>query len=269
VLLVLLQAKLWNLTPLQKLSLTLPLAAFLVVGLIVSTKIGGGGDLHNLDMFLIGLVFAAALAWRAVGREGLSSLVRRSLWAGPVMLALLAVPVYQPLMALRPLSFSQDASWISVLAGVERARDLGSLPDAQVVSSSLDQLSTAVREAQDQGDVLFMDQRQLLTFGDIRDVPLVGAYEKKRLMDEALSQNRDYFKRFYADLAARRFSLIISSPLRTPIKDSEYGFGEENNAWVKWVARPILCYYAEQDTLNEVKVELLTPRTVSEPCALP
>ena len=114
-----------------------------------------------------------------------------------------------------------------------------------------------------------MDQRQLLTFGYVRDVPLVGPYEKKRLMDEALSQNSTYFGPFYADLAAHRFSLIISSPLRTPIQDSEYGFGEENNAWVKWVARPILCYYAEQDTLNEVKVELLVPRASSEACKLP
>ena len=114
-----------------------------------------------------------------------------------------------------------------------------------------------------------MDQRQLLTFGAIRNVPLVGPYEKKRLMDEALSQNTAYFRPFYADLAAHRFSLIISSPLRTPIKDNEYGFGEENNAWVKWVAKPILCYYAEQDTLNEVKVELLAPIATPAACALP
>jgi hypothetical protein len=259
----------WSLTSLQKLSVVMPLAAFLIVGLIVSTKIGGGGDLHNLDMLLIGLVFAAAVAWRTIGSEGLGPLAKRSPWFGAVMLAAVAVPAYQPLMAMRPLSFSNDAGWVSVLADVERARDLGSLPDPQVVSSSLDQLSAAVHDAQEHGDVLFMDQRQLLTFGDIRDVPLVGPYEKKRLMDEALSRNREYFQPFYADLAAHRFSLIISSPLRTPIKDSEYGFGEENNAWVRWVAKPILCYYVEQDTLNEVKVELLAPKPAPEACALP
>jgi hypothetical protein len=41
------------------------LIAFLVVGLIVSTKIGGGGDLHNMDMFLIASMFSVALAWKA------------------------------------------------------------------------------------------------------------------------------------------------------------------------------------------------------------
>ena len=88
VLLVILQAGPWHLTALQKLSIVLPLAAFLIVGLIVSTKIGGGGDLHNLDMFLIGLVFAAALAGKAIGSVGLLSLVRVSRWTGVLVLVL-------------------------------------------------------------------------------------------------------------------------------------------------------------------------------------
>jgi hypothetical protein len=112
-----------------------------------------------------------------------------------------------------------------------------------------------------------MDQRQLLTFGYIKDVPLVSEYEKKLMMDEALSSDKAYFQPFYADLAAHRFSLIISDPLRTPIKDSEYGFGEENNAWVKWIAKPVLCYYEEKDTLMDVRVEILVPRQGSYDCS--
>lgn len=112
-----------------------------------------------------------------------------------------------------------------------------------------------------------MDQRQLLTFRYIEDIELISAYEKKRMMDEALSENAAYFDEFYADLSMHRFALVVSSRLRTPIKDSAYGFGEENNAWVKWVARPILCYYEEQDTLNDVKVELLVPRAAPLDCS--
>ena len=63
ILLYLLANNIWQINGLQKLSLLLPLLAFLVVGLVVSTKIGGGGDLHNMDMFLIGLLFTAAIAW--------------------------------------------------------------------------------------------------------------------------------------------------------------------------------------------------------------
>ena len=66
--------KKWMLNIWQKLALILPSIAFLAVGLIVSTKIGGGGDLHNLDMFLIGIFFTAVIAWENGGRQWLSEI---------------------------------------------------------------------------------------------------------------------------------------------------------------------------------------------------
>ena len=183
------------------------------------------------------------------------------------VLLLIAIPAYQPLMALRPLSFANDTGWLTVLADAGKPKDLGSLPSDQATMANLQELRDAVKTSQNQGDVLFMDQRQLLTFGYITNVKLVPEYEKKQMMDEALSSNEAYFQPFYKDLAAHRFSLIISDPLRTPIKDSEYGFGEENNAWVKWIAKPILCYYEEKDTLLAVHVEMLVPRQVPNDCS--
>jgi hypothetical protein len=76
-----------------------------------------------------------------------------------------------------------------------------------------------------------------------------------------------YFQDFYQDLADQRFSLIISEPLRTPAQDSSFQFGEENNAWVKWVSIPLLCYYEELDTLKTVKVQLLIPKPNPEDCS--
>ncbi|HSR20882.1 MAG TPA: hypothetical protein VLL49_08205, partial [Anaerolineales bacterium] len=256
----------WRPPRLQAVVLILALLAFLVVGLIVSAKIGGGGDLHNLDMFLIGMVFAAAVLWRA-SEQGWRQGRRILPWWTQLCLALaVTLPAYGPLLALRPISFAEDAEWLRVLVDAERARDLGSLPGTETVAASLDEIQRTVAEAQRVGPILFLDQRQLMTFGHVRNVQLVSEYEKKRLMDEALSGNRSYFDPFYRDLAAKRFALLVSSPLRTPIKDREYGFGEENNAWVEWVARPVLCYYEELDTLNEVKVQLLVPREDAVDC---
>ena len=260
-------AEAWKLNLLQKLSILLPLFAFLIVGLIVSTKIGGGGDLHNMDMFLIALMFSAALAWKAGGAQWVASLGRETAGMQAIVLLLIIIPAFQPLMALRPLSFAKDASWLVVLSDVTKPKDLGSLPSDQAVNANLLELREAVKTAQSQGEVLFMDQRQLLTFGYIKEVRLVTEYEKKLMMDEALSSNTAYFQAFYTDLAAHRFSLIISDPLRTPIKDSEYGFGEENNAWVKWIAKPILCYYEEKNTLMDVRVEMLVPRQGLNDCS--
>jgi hypothetical protein len=67
VLFYLVSSRKWKLNVWQSLAILLPLGAFLVVGLIASTKIGGGGDLHNMDMFLIGLMFVGVLAWRSGG----------------------------------------------------------------------------------------------------------------------------------------------------------------------------------------------------------
>jgi hypothetical protein len=93
--LVILQAKSWRLSTLRQLAIGLPAAAFLGVGLIVSTKIGGGGDLHNLDMFLIGLVFAAALAWKAVAPGHIIEVAHASLWARALLPLMAAPPAFR------------------------------------------------------------------------------------------------------------------------------------------------------------------------------
>ncbi|KAA0271049.1 MAG: glycosyltransferase family 2 protein [Chloroflexi bacterium] len=117
------------------------------------------------------------------------------------------------------------------------------------------------------GDVLFMDQRQLLTFGYIHEAKFIPEYEKKVLMNEALSTNYEYYSSFYRDITGQRFSLIITEPLRTPVKDSSFEFGEENNAWVNWVSIPVLCYYQEIQTYKEVNVMLLIPKPVPDECS--
>ncbi len=263
----------WALHRWQKLGLLLPLLAFLVVGLIVSTKIGGGGDLHNLDMFFIGLLFTAALAWKALSLEAFfTSPVR---WAHLLLLVILLGPAYPHLMGLRPLQFSRHIPWLVALTdsqvpGAKEAnyrRLFGSLPPDEEVEQALETVREVVATASRKGEVLFMDQRQLLTFGYIQGVPLIVDYEKKYTMDKAMAGNVAYFQRFYSDLAAKRFALIVSDPLREPIKDADYAFGEENNAWVKWVARPLLCYYKPLVTYSEMRLQLLVPRTDISQCA--
>jgi len=115
-----------------------------------------------------------------------------------------------------------------------------------------------------------MDQRQLLTFGFIQGVPLIPDYEKKFLMDRAMTDSAvAVFAPFYADLKAHRFALIVSEPLRVPIKGQESIFGEENDAWVKWVSAAVLCYYEPDKTYADFRIQLLTPRQTPIECDLP
>jgi hypothetical protein len=261
-------SKKWKLNIWQILALVSPLLAFLVVGLIVSTKIGGGGDLHNMDMFLIGLVFTAVIAWERGEREWLTDINLSPLWIKIVLLLLFALPGYQSLRDMRSYYFSGNASWLATLADAPTTDALNLHPSREITDASLDTIRQEVALARSQGgEVLFLDQRQLLTFGFIKDVPLIPQYEKKTLMNQALSSDARYFKAYYADLAAKRFALIISEPLRKPVKDSSYRFGEENNAWVKWVSIPTLCYYEPKVTLKEVGVQLLVPRADTSDCS--
>jgi hypothetical protein len=267
ILFYLIENNIWRINRLQKLSLLLPLLAFLVVGLVVSTKIGGGGDLHNMDMFLISLLFMGAIAWDNGASDWLlNGLVVPALIKGLIVLSLVNSAVWQ-LQEIRSFDFAKDANWIKTLVDVPSERDLDMLPLQEDVDTALQTIQEEVDVAQLRGEVLFMDQRQLLTFGNISGVILVPDYEKKWMMDEALSEKMSYFEPFYADLAAHRFSLIVSEPLHTPVKDSSYQFGEENNAWVKWVSNPVLCYYEEIKTLKDVGVQLLAPRSESEDCS--
>ena len=94
-------------------------------------------------------------------------------------------------------------------------------------------------------EVLFIDQRQLLTFGQISGVELFSEYELKDMMNQAMGGNEDYFDRFIGDLREHRFALIVSDPLPKFVQASDYKFGEENDAWLFYVAEPLQLYYEE------------------------
>jgi hypothetical protein len=268
VLLYLIISKKWVLNIWQALAVIGPLLAFLVVGLIVSTKIGGGGDLHNLDMFFIGLMFVVVIAWQKGGTEWLTNIELSPFWVKAAVVLLLALPGLQSLRDMRSFSFAEDAPWLATLTDSRSGSNLDMYPSDKTTNLALATIREEVALAQShRGEVLFMDQRQLLTFGFITHVPFIPEYEKKVLMNEALGSRSSYFQGFYNDLAKHRFSLIISEILRTPIRDSSFEFGEENNAWVKWVANPILCYYQPKINLKDVGVQLLVPKTEPVDCS--
>jgi hypothetical protein len=134
------------------------------------------------------------------------------------------------------------------------------LPSEADTAKALKTIQAEVESASLQGDILFIDQRQLLTFGYVKRVPLVPEYDKKVLINQAMSEDTAYFSAFYKDLANRRFALIITNPLHERIQTDLDEFGEENNAWVTWVSGPVLCYYEPLNTLKKVTVQLLVPR---------
>ncbi len=235
----------WRLDRWQKPTLAGCLLAFLAVGLVVSVKIGGGSNLHNLDMFLISLVIVAGFAWESGGREVVLRLPANRLMVGALVLAAVIIPASH---------------------GIYQADSLR-LPPSQKVSAGLDTINRYVAENKTEGEVLFIDQRQLLSFGYVQDVPLVAEYEKKVLMDYAMAADADYFDPFFRDLAAHRFSVIISEPLWVNFRGADYYFGLENDSWVQWVSIPVLCYYEPVETNQVLGFQILLPKDKEKPDA--
>lgn len=239
----------WKLDWIQKLIVWAVLLAYFSFGLIVSAKIGGGGDLHNLDMYLLTLLIVIVLGIMLQSKSAEQS--PWPAWAVGFILYFVYVLVY-PFTPFSPSS-PHDPS-------------LGLLYDYQA-TNVLGEVRSEVEKYASRGDVLFMDQRQLLTFGFMPPIRFVPEYEKKYMMDQAMANNKEYFHSYYEDLAHKRFSLIVSEPLRADVKlETEGPFTEENNAWVQWVSNPTLCFYEPIYLSKRTNIQLLVPKSNPAGC---
>lgn len=222
----------------QQLAIIGSCLAFLIVGLIASVKVGGGSNLHNLDMLFINLLLLSGIFWKRGGTKWLADF-RHHTWLIKALLVFAVVyPLYPAFLTARPYD----------------------LPSLKEQKDTIAYLQKSVNEAKNIGEVLLIDQRQLLTFGYLKDVPLVPEYEKKYLMDRAMSGDASFFAKFYSDIKSKRFSLIINEPSFIEYQSEDYYFGTENDIWVEWVAKPLSCYYRPLKTYKNVKVEILIPR---------
>ncbi|MCW5875359.1 MAG: hypothetical protein KIS85_00635 [Anaerolineales bacterium] len=217
------------------------LLIFFVGGLVVSVKIGGGTNLHNMDAYMVLLlVLTAALI---LGRYAPEQSVK---------LPALRVPAWLlAALLILPICFA-------VLSGGPLLR----LAPPQEAEQWLLRVQTEAQRALDNGThVLFISQRHLLTFDLIENVPLYRDYEKLFLMEMAISNNTAYLQRFAQLLDEQRFGLIVTDPLYLHLVDeSQDTLAAENNDWVRNVSHPVLCAYDPILTLNNPSIQLLVPR---------
>jgi len=239
----------WQLDWVQKIAIWGALVGFFIIGLVISTKIGGGGDLHNLDMFLITLFVVTVLGLMSMNRS--ASQTPGSAWSTAVICFLIFCVAY-PFIPLHP--GSDFHPWLQ-------------LPGENRVSEAFSEVRDEVTKFSKTGEVLFMDHRQLLTFQYLPRVPFVPEYEKKYMMDQAMGNNARYFETYYQDLASKRFALIVTEPLKTKRREELGGpFSEENDAWVVWVSNPTLCFYEPLYVSTDVNIELLVPKQNPSGC---
>jgi hypothetical protein len=240
---ILLTARRMSLHGIRWLGLWSMLLALFAGSAVVSTKIGGGGDLHNMDTYAV-LVAAVSFYFFGGRVEAEPGSQSRTMRSSP----LIAFAVILPVLTLIPM--------------------LGPYPKYNEGRNQQahQQLVDAVSEVGKQGPVLFINDRQVVALGDV-DVPLVYDYEVVTLMEMAMSGNQAYLNRFYDDLENHRFAAIISGRQNLVIKQDGV-FAEENNVWNTYVSPYILCYYESNTTIeaDDSRIEIYRPRTQTGNC---
>jgi hypothetical protein len=226
-------------------------------GVVVSVKIGGGSNLHNLDAYLaLLLVITAYIYFDRFAPDNSESLAEK-LHVDSSLNSINHIRTMEltliGLAIIIPLYFT-----LSIGSGLPHR-------DYKAAQEALRTLKSATHQVVDQGgEVLFINQRHLLTFDYIDGVPLVPEHELVFLMEMAMSNNSTYLDAFQNDIKDQRYAMIVSEPLTTQYQGRSHSFGEENDAWVERVSVPVLCYYEPIQKVETAGVVLYTPR--ADPC---
>jgi hypothetical protein len=226
--------------PIRVLAVAAILAMMFAGGLLVSIKIGGGTNLHNLDGFLVLLLIVVV-----------------ELYFGRVMDEH-AQPVSTPMPVwLRTAALAMPIVFIITFTGLAAGQTSPAATTADLarLQKYADQ---AVAEG---GEVLFISQRHLLTFGLIEDVPLVHDHEKLILQEMVMSRNQAYLDSFAREMASQRYALIFTDRLPSDWKNPEKSpLAMENNVVWRHLTPLINCAYQVEDLMINQSLEVYIPR---------
>jgi hypothetical protein len=215
------------------------LIVFGLGGIIVSVKIGGGGDLHNLDAFLV--FWLLIMTYLFMNRYQLEDDDLQGQYAMNFGLFLTAMAV--PILIL----FQSNPRW--------------SFRDYQAQENDVSQIQKALDMInKNESEILFIAERQLLTFGEIQEVAVVHDYEKVFLMEMVMSNNQGYLDEFHRKLMEHEFSAIVIDSLSTKTQTEKDSFWVENNLWVDKVVYPILDSYEPMLSFQNNTINILMPK---------
>jgi hypothetical protein len=231
--------------PLRLFFIFAALFVLFIGGLVVSLKIGGGANLHNMDAYfsLLLIVFAYLVFARYRREDGKLGEQVQLHWL--VVVSLIIMPAW---------SYLQFNIGFRSHDPVITQRVLTSLQDR------VDQVNAQG------GEILFITQRHLISMRMIRSVELVPEYEREDLMELAMSNNLEYLGKFRSDMENQRFALIVVDPLNYNILTKNRSFAEENNVWVTRVMKHILCNYREESVFPEDEIALYVPQEGERQC---
>lgn len=223
-------------------------AALLVIcvgGIIVSLKIGGGANLHNMDAYFVLLLIVTTYLVFARYRSENGELAR-------------PVPVHWLLVLA--LMYSPVSTFLQFAVGIPGHDRAGT----NEVLASLQEHVDAVNARG--GEILFITQRHLISMNMLENVTLIPEYEREDLMEMAMANNQSYLSQFRKDMDNQRFALIVVDPLNYNFLTRRKSFSEENNAWVRRAMKPILCNYRLAESFPADDIALYVPQEGARQC---
>jgi hypothetical protein len=231
--------------PLRIVMLVASLIMLFIGGLLVSLKIGGGADLHNLDAYFLGLliVFSYLVFARYSREDGAAAWPIQLHWL--MVIALLIPAVWFQIQPNLGFVTYNEKRTQAVLASLQ---------------AHVDQVNAQG------GEILFITQRQLISMNMLHGVKLIPEYEREDLMEMAMGDNDQYLDQFRSDIQNQRFALIVVDPLRFFKMTSRRSFAEENNAWVTRVVKHVLCNYRVEAIFPEDDLALYVPQQGERKC---
>lgn len=227
-----------ELHPWRKTIIALVLGVFLIGGLVVSVKIGGGNNLHNLDSFLVLLLITAGYTFAVqIKMDGeWAPSQKLPLWLPGLILCL-------PLIFQMPFTPYRPPVDQKTIVRVEK------------------RLEELVRASMEAGKpVLFVSNSQMLAIQRFPGILPEPHYEVVFMMEMAMAGNQAYFTEFYERLKRQEWGLIVIDTLSLATAGQEKSFGEEQTAWVKWVAEPLRKYYIPIGGSLQAMLILAEPR---------
>ena len=237
----------YNYHPIRRYGIGMILLVLFIGGLIVSTKIGGGNNIHNLDAYMLILLITGSYLYFYKTPPDYSYAER-----------VIHPRISQVFISLGVL--------IPVLFALNQGKPIDLPKSAKTENALLAVQEFAEQAASNDGKVLFLGERQLLTFNQVAGVPLVPDYERMTLMEMVMGGNQSYLNEFHQRIANQEFTLIISEPLSIKYKGRSEQFGEENDVYVRWVTIPVLCYYESVKTISNLPIQFLIPRAEPDDC---
>jgi len=221
------------------------LVALFIGGIVVSLKIGGGADLHNLDAyFTLLLILFSYLVFARYRPEPHATAQFVPLHWGMAMLVIVTPILFATQFNIGFKSYDSSRTG-AVLESLQKHVD-------QVNASG--------------GEILFITQRHLISMRMLESVTLTPEYEREELMEMAMANNEEYLGIFRQDMESQRFALIVVDPLTFKILSRNRAFSEENNVWVRGIMRRILCNYRLDIAFPEDEIALYIPQEGERVC---